>query len=126
MKRDLEKSKAWRRRSKPLKRGGRLKPFGRRAKRGRESGEVFGPLCDHVREMACLACEAPGPSDPHHVKSRGAGYADWLSHRNGNVVPLCRACHDSYTRLDQEWLRFWAWKIGKGFELKERRPSHGA
>jgi hypothetical protein len=54
---------------------------------------VFGPLCDYVRNLPCLAC-GTWPSDPHHVKSRGAGGTDVEGHgSHGNVVNLCRTCH---------------------------------
>lgn len=45
-----------------------------------------------VRACNCMACGAPGPSDPHHVDQRG-GWArqgsDWT------VIPLCRTCHNA-------------------------------
>lgn len=41
------------------------------------------------REMPCAACGHMPPSDPHHIKTRGAGGTDdgW------NIVSLCRAHH---------------------------------
>jgi hypothetical protein len=50
---------------------------------------VFGPFAEYIREQWCCCCGAPG-SDPHHVKSRGAGGQD-----ENNLVPLCRTCHTS-------------------------------
>ena len=38
--------------------------------------------------MPCAACGKAPPSDPAHVRSRGAGGLD-----HANVVPLCRKCH---------------------------------
>lgn len=36
-----------------------------------------------LKEMACVVCDAPGPSDAHHVKQQSA----W------HCVPLCKDCH---------------------------------
>lgn len=47
----------------------------------------FGAYAERVRALPCCACGARGPSDPHHVQSRGAG-GDRRS-----LVPLCRDCH---------------------------------
>lgn len=102
----------------PLKRKSRIRPFGKRARRDRETGRVFGGLCDYVREMPCCGCGQPAPSDPHHVRSRGAGYGDWLENGDGNVVPLCRPCHDETHQgrgLDAAVLRWYARKYGEGF-----------
>ncbi len=74
-----------------LKRKTRLKPIGRRGKRMRET-QVFGPFADWIRSRPCDVCGTPPPSDPHHVRSRGAGHGDWIDGR-GNLLPLCRPCH---------------------------------
>ena len=71
----------------------RLKPRGRRWKR-RHGKVVFGPLAEYARSRPCCICGAPPPSDPHHVRSRGAGFADYLEDGSGNVVPMCRGCHN--------------------------------
>lgn len=42
---------------------------------------------EYIREQWCCCCGTPG-SDPHHVKTRGAGGQD-----EKNLVPLCRICH---------------------------------
>jgi hypothetical protein len=85
-----------------------LKPVGRRGKRLRDRGLIFGPLCDFVRGGKCEACRDPG--EPHHVKSRGAGYGDWLTFVDdynllidawGNVVPLCRDHHNELHQYGQ-------------------------
>lgn len=47
----------------------------------------FGAHAETIRALPCCACGAPGPSDPHHVVSRGAGGT--AQHQ----VPLCRNCH---------------------------------
>lgn len=46
----------------------------------------FGEEAEAVRGMPCLACGLT-PSDPAHVRSRGAGGGRF------DIVPLCRAHH---------------------------------
>lgn len=76
----------------PLKRTGRIRPRNpERAERRR--AEDFGPLAEHARGLPCAACGAPAPSDPAHVKSRGAGGHARLDNGDGNIIPLCRPCH---------------------------------
>lgn len=36
-----------------------------------------------VKELPCSVCDAPGPSDAHHVKQ----------HRQYTCVALCKDCH---------------------------------
>ncbi len=55
----------------------------------------FGELAAYVRTLPCASCEAPAPSDPAHVKSRGAGGHAWLENGHGNIIPLCRLCHNA-------------------------------
>jgi hypothetical protein len=57
----------------------------RRLKRLREL--QFGVQAQLCRESRCCNCGDWPPSDPHHVKSRGAGG------RDDSTIPLCRACH---------------------------------
>jgi hypothetical protein len=45
-------------------------------------------LLEFVRSLPCTVCHA-SPSDPHHVKTRGAGGQDHLD----NLMPLCRKHH---------------------------------
>jgi hypothetical protein len=58
-----------------------------RAAKRRE--EQFGPEAEVVRWMNCCLprCRARPPSDPHHVRSRGAGGTA------KDLVPLCHAHH---------------------------------
>lgn len=72
----------------------KLRAVSPRRREKRQRREVYGPLCDHVRGSPCLVCGKG--SDPHHVRSVGAGHGDWLDRdgeRVGNVVPLCREHH---------------------------------
>lgn len=39
-----------------------------------------------IKELPCSVCDAPGPSDAHHVKQ----------HRQYTVVALCKDCHQGY------------------------------
>lgn len=50
--------------------------------------EQFGPQADLCRQLPCCACGAKPPSEPDHVRSRGAGGTD------EDTVPMCRTCHD--------------------------------
>lgn len=38
---------------------------------------------EQIKEMACLICDAPGPSDAHHIKQT----THYLA------IPLCKDCH---------------------------------
>ncbi len=53
----------------------------------------FGELAEFVRGLPCCACGDHAPSDPAHIKSRGAGGHAWNEDGTGNIIPLCRACH---------------------------------
>lgn len=53
---------------------------------------------NEIRKKPCAACRRPGPSDPHHVKSRGAGGGD----TSDNLLPLCRRCHQEWHRIGIE------------------------
>lgn len=46
-------------------------------------------LIEMVKARPCAACGKHGPSDPDHIRTRGAG-GDDLYH---NVWPLCRKHH---------------------------------
>jgi len=65
-----------------------------KAKRAAKYERDFGPLADYVRGLRCCSCERLGPSDPAHVKSRGAGGHARLDNGDGNLIPLCRTCHN--------------------------------
>lgn len=56
----------------------------------------FGDKATFIRGLPCYACSADPPSDPHHVKSRGAGGT------SADLVPLCRRCHDLYHSKGRE------------------------
>jgi hypothetical protein len=75
-------------RSKPLKRRVRLRAINRVRIKARRAVE-FGAQAAMCRGLPCLVCGAR-PSDPHHVKSRGAGG------RDEHCVPLCRTHHDYF------------------------------
>ena len=57
-------------------------------------------LLQKIRELPCIVCSRPGPSDPAHIQSRGSGGDDveW------NLIPLCRRDHSSQHSLG--WDRF--------------------
>jgi hypothetical protein len=47
----------------------------------------FGKQAEACRALPCCICDRRAPSDPHHVRSRGAGGGDeWC-------LPFCRTHH---------------------------------
>lgn len=46
-------------------------------------------LLQEVRGEPCAVCFREGPSDPHHIKTRGAGGPD----RPWNLIAVCREHH---------------------------------
>lgn len=53
-----------------------------------------------VKELPCSVCDAPGPSDAHHVKQ----------HRQYTVVALCKPCHQGALLGWHGQRRMWAMK----------------
>ena len=58
-----------------------------------------------VKELPCSVCDAPGPSDAHHIK-QGSHYT---------VVALCKSCHQGSMMGWHGQKR--AWAIAKMDEL---------
>lgn len=52
----------------------------------------FARQSELARTLPCFTCGAPPPSDPSHLKTRGAGGIDDC------VIPQCRRCHDALGR----------------------------
>jgi hypothetical protein len=52
----------------------------------------FGPQADLCRSLPCVVCGV-SPSDPAHVRSRGAGGTD------ADTVPLCRTHHQEQHQI---------------------------
>lgn len=73
-------------RNTPLKRKRSIRPVNGRHRQARRERQ-FGPQSELARRSPCAACGSPPPSDPAHVRSRGAGGDD------SQVIPLCRRCH---------------------------------
>jgi hypothetical protein len=75
------------RRGAPMRRRSRLRS--RNPERAAARREVaFGAQAALCRELACSACGLRVPTEPDHVRTRGAGG------RDEDTVPLCRTCHD--------------------------------
>ncbi len=88
----------------------RIRPVGRRARRDRKAGRVFGPLADFVRGFGeCQADWTPTECgwlpdrtelEICHALSRNAGHGDWTRELAigwptvGNVFLACPRCHD--------------------------------
>lgn len=79
-------------RSAPLRRKKRINPYNA-VRRARRRLEAFGPQAAYCRTQPCCVCLAPPPSDPAHVRSRGAGGKD------SDCVSLCRFCHTQQHQL---------------------------
>lgn len=110
----------------PLRRGKRLRsgrPLRRKARLRKVNAEriasrrevEFGPQADLCRTLPCCACGERAPSDPHHVRSRGAGGKD------SDCAPLCRECHG---HLHQVGIR--AFEESRGIDLAEIAREIGA
>ena len=99
MKADPEKARAWRARSKPLARTGRLRP--RSGKREREYAEpvtgrralVAQALAERPRCEARVLCRGARAVDVHErlKRSRGGRILDLAQ---SHAITICRACHD--------------------------------
>lgn len=86
-------------------------------------------VLEEVRHMPCAACGAR-PSDPDHVKTRGAGGGD----ERWNLIPLCRQHHmerhkQGLRHMDQKYpgvtyaLRMRGWKYD-AFLLRWEREEN--
>jgi len=53
-----------------------------------------------VKSLPCSVCDAPGPSDAHHIKQ----------HRQFTVVALCKDCHQGPVMGWHGQKRMWAIK----------------
>ena len=58
-----------------------------------------------VKELACSVCDAPGPSEAHHIKQ----------HFQGLCIPLCADCHRGGHNGIHGQMRIW--KVLKKDEL---------
>jgi hypothetical protein len=75
------------RRGRPLRRKTRLRTLNRTRIKARRAKQ-FAEQSALARSLPCFTCGAPPPSDPSHLKTRGAGGTDC------DVIPMCRRCHD--------------------------------
>lgn len=46
-----------------------------------------------IKEMGCSLCDAPPPSDAHHIRQ----------HSQFLCIPLCRDCHNSHHGTKALW-----------------------
>ena len=53
-----------------------------------------------VKEMPCGVCDAPGPSDAHHIKQG----------QHFTVIPLCKDCHQGGFNGIHGQARIWSVK----------------
>jgi len=71
-------------------------------------------LIKHLKDNPCNICGKPGPSDVHHLTTRGAGGNDTLE----NLLVLCRKHH---VEIHQVGLTKFSWKYPK---FKEWLTKH--
>lgn len=59
------------------------------------------------RELPCVRCFAPPPSDPAHIRYGGSEDKGGVAQKPGDnrVVPLCRRHHDEQHRVGE--VTFW-------------------
>lgn len=73
-----------------------------------------------VRDEPCIACGAPGPSDPHHVfGSHGS-----LKTSDLGTIPLCRGCHER-VELDRSFKNLCAVMLGVFIARKIQQAKEG-
>ncbi len=88
-------------------------------------------LLKYIRQLNCLVCGV-SPSDPAHIKSRGAGGPDAMF----NLMPLCRTHHTQSHRLGwasfasrypviRAYLRLLEWEIGENGKLTHPQLCEG-
>lgn len=80
------KRRAWLNRRKPPPRRTPMKRANR-ARKARLYAINFGEYADVIRGLPCDVCGKPGPSEPHHARTRGAGGS------KRDLLPLCLRCH---------------------------------
>lgn len=88
----------------PIGRKKRLRPVNQK-RRAERLAEAFGEQADRCRNSPCCVCtvldvQQEGASDPHHIRSRGAGGSD------EHCIPMCRTHHDAVHRQGRR--TFWA------------------
>jgi hypothetical protein len=64
--------------------------------------EQFGEYAEYIRQLPCCSCGAAPPSEPSHVRTRGAGG------KMQDQVPHCRRCHDLYEHMPYARHEFYA------------------
>lgn len=67
---------------------------------GKQDAEFGKAALEEVRKQPCCNCNAAAPSDPNHIKTRGAGGKNEL----WNLIPMCRRCHTLWH--DMGWYSF--------------------
>lgn len=56
-----------------------------------------------VKQQECCVCQAPGPSDPHHIIAIGDGRTSGTA-SDIHAMPACRKCHQAI-HASVEWQR---------------------
>jgi hypothetical protein len=58
-----------------------------------------------VKHLQCIVCQAPGPSDPHHLIGDGQGIMGATA-PDELLMPLCRKHHDEIHAMTRgDWVK---------------------
>jgi len=74
----------------PFQHGG-----GERMKKKKWRSQIY---LDWIRARPCINCDAPPPSDPHHIRRLSFDAGSGTTSHDCSAIPLCRECH---TRVDE-------------------------
>ena len=85
---------------------GQKKP---KAERGTEKARAY---IARVKQLSCVICKKPGPSDAHHVFSNRYGSA---KASDFDVIPLCRAHHQDGPEAIHNGKESWVAKHGPDY-----------
>lgn len=99
-----------------LKRSKGVRPQAEREKRAHQKDEE---LREFVRRQPCVAFGHEPPNQCAHVRSRGAGWGDWIDGAP-NVVSLCATCHRSQHQRGIETFQY-----DQGVNLKREAKELG-
>lgn len=67
-----------------------------------------------VKELPCVICHKPGPSDAHHCI---CGRYDQRKASDFRVIPLCKECHQWGPMAIHENKRAWIERNGNDYEF---------
>lgn len=77
---------------------------------------------ERVKQLPCIVCGRPGPSDAHHVRTRpdGQGYGMGQKASDQETIPLCKAHHQDGPEAFHSGPRTFRQRFGDERELLTR------